>query len=305
MAANDLPDVTRLLLLDQVARQGSIAGAAKAVGITASAVSQQLAALERETGVELLERGHRGVTLTGAGDALVSHARRVRAALESTRTAIDQLSGALVGTVRIGSIASAVAPFVVPTVQQLATGDGDIRVTVAVDEPTKTIAAVMGGELDIAIVDLYDHVPMTFPAYLEVTELLVEPLVLVLPPEAPVSARVTLAELHDAHWVMPPESAACGQSVRYACRAEGFEPEVRWETDDQLLLVDLVSRGLGMTLLPRLAVADSVAPVRLQAPAGAALTRTILAVTRSSLTDRPIIQATIEAIRAQAERGAQ
>lgn len=305
MAAKDLPDVPRLLLLDQVARQGSIAGAAKAVGITASAVSQQLAALERETGVELLERGHRGVTLTGAGEALVGHARRVRTALESTRTAIDQLSGALVGNVRIGSIASAVNPFVVPTVQELAAGDGNITVTVTVDEPTKTIDAVINGELDIAIVDLYDHVPMTFPSYLEVTELLVEPLVLVLPPESSVSANAGLADLHDAHWVMPPASAACGQSVRYACRAEGFEPEVMWETDDQLLLVDLVSRGLGVTLLPRLAIADSVARVRLQAPAGAKLTRKILAVTRSSMTDRPVIQATIEAVRAQAGKGAQ
>lgn len=302
MPNNDLPDVTRLLLLDQVARQGSISGAAKVIGITPSAVSQQLAALERETGAELLDRGRRGVTLTGAGAALVGHARKVRSALETARTAIDQLSGSLVGTVRIGAIASAVTPFVVPMVERLAESGDGIEVTVTVEEPTKTIDAVIGGALDIAIVDLYDHVPMTFPSFLEVTELLVESLVLVLPPEASVSKRTTLADLQDERWVMPPESAACGQSVRYACRAEGFEPKVVWETDDQLLLVELVSRGLGITLLPRLAAAERVAPVRLQQPAGGALTRKILAVTRNSMTERPIIQAAIDAIRAQTER---
>ncbi len=292
MPNQDLPDVTRLLLLDQVARQGSISGAAKAVGITASAVSQQLAVLERETGAELLERGNRGVSLTGAGEAVLAHARRVRTALETARTAIDQLSGALVGTVRIGSIASAVTPIVVPTLEQLRTSE--IDATVTVEEPTKTIDAVIDGTLDIAIIDQYEHVPMTFPSYLEVTELLVEPLVLVLPPS---SAVTSLVELRDTAWVMPPETAACGQSVRYACRAEGFEPNVVWETDDQLLLVDLVSRGLGVTLLPRLAIADSVAPVCLQEPAGRLFTRKILAVTRSSKTERPIIQATMQAIR--------
>lgn len=92
---------------------------------------------------------------------------------------------------------------------------------------------------------------------------------------------------------MPPLDAACGQAVRFACRAEGFEPTVRWETDDMLLLVRAVAAGHGITVLPRLAVADQVADVVLQPLAEPAMNRRLLALTRTSSQDRPIIRAVL------------
>ena len=93
---------------------------------------------------------------------------------------------------------------------------------------------------------------------------------------------------------MPPLDAACGQAVRFACRAEGFEPRVRWETDDMLLLVRAVAAGHGVAVLPRLAVADNVAEIEIRPLAEPSMSRRLLALTRSSSQDRPIIRATLD-----------
>ncbi len=109
----------------------------------------------------------------------------------------------------------------------------------------------------------------------------------------------TLADLRDAEWLLPPPDAACGAAIAYACREVGFEPTVRWHTDDLLLLVECVARGQGISLLPRLAVADAVVPVSIRAlaPSGEharPLQRRILTVTRAAVRERPIVRAVLD-----------
>ncbi|WP_236794781.1 LysR family transcriptional regulator [Amycolatopsis sp. GM8] len=291
MPPRPLPDVTRLRLLDQVARRGSLAGAARAMGITASAVSQQISILERETGASLLDRGPRGVTLTGAGDALVERARAILSLLEETRTTMDQLGGDLAGNVRMASIASAAVSIVLPAAERLRAAHPQIKLSVTAEEPVASIEKVVDGTYDLAVIDLYDHVPVPFPDFLHVREILSEPLVLVTPKGFLARKRLGLTDLQDADWVMPSSAAACGAAVRYACRAVGFDPRVRWETDDLLLLVEAVSRRQGVTLLPRLAVADSAAPVTVRSLDNPALHRRILTICRTTTRDRPVVQA--------------
>jgi DNA-binding transcriptional LysR family regulator len=206
-------DVGRLRLLTEVAMRGSIAAAARVVGLSSSAVSQQLAILEREAGTPLLDRSPRGVLLTA-------------------------------------------------------------------------------GDLDVAVVDVYDGVPVPFPDYLTATELLTEPLVVVSRPGV-LPGRPSLAGLAERDWVMPPMTAACGQAVRLACRAEGFEPRVRWETDDMLLLVRAVAAGHGIAVLPRLAVADNVAEVVLRPLHEPRMNRRLIALTRTSSQARPVVRAVL------------
>lgn len=294
MTDRPLPDVGRLRLLREVDRHGTLAGAARESAVTASAVSQQLTALEREVGVRLVDRGPRGATLTGAGRTLVDQASAVLDLLEQTRTTMDQLSGALAGRVRIGAIASAAAALLLPCQERLATSAPDIELEVAIAEPAATIDDVVAGRLDLALVDRYDHVPIAFPDYLTVRELLAESLVLVTSRDESFDRPPHLRDLRERAFVMPPERAACGAAVRYACRAEGFEPVVRWETDDLLLLMSAVARGRVVTVLPRLAVADHVADVRIHELAGAGLQRRILSVTRPVTEDRPIIRAVLD-----------
>lgn len=297
-------DVSRLRLLREVALRGSIAAAARELGLTPSAVSQQVAILEREAGTTLLDRSPRGVLLTGPGQALVRRAGAILELLEQARADLDRLSGELAGRVRIGTVASAAVALVSEAASRLAAEHTELELLVTVAEPARSIDALLNGDLDLAVVDLYDGVPVRVPDYLVATELCTEPLVVVSAPGAlgglgaPArrsagTAGIRLATLAGQHWVMPPLDAACGQAVRFACRAEGFEPTVRWETDDMLLLVRAVAAGHGITVLPRLAVADQVADVVLQPLAEPAMNRRLLALTRTSSQDRPIIRAVL------------
>lgn len=295
-----LPNAHRLDLLLEVARRGTIAAAADAVGVTASAVSQQLTILEREAGTALLERGPRGVTLTGAGNQVAERAQAVRRLLEETRSMMDQLSGELAGRVRVASIASAATAIVLPAVERLRFSAPQIDVTVAVHEPVTSIERVVDGSVDLAIIDIYDHVPLPFPDHLEADELLREPLVLLTAPAASPASGIHLKNLREAGWVMPPRDAACGQAVRYACRAAGFEPRVRWETDDLRLLVESVSRRQGIAVLPRLVAADAGVPVDEVELATPSLERRILSVTRSSAAGRPVIRTVLDHLNRQA-----
>ncbi|MDQ1740355.1 MAG: hypothetical protein QOE53_2007 [Pseudonocardiales bacterium] len=294
-AVNASLDVGRLRLLREVDLRGSIAAAAREVGLTPSAVSQQLTILEREAGTPLLDRSPRGVLLTGAGQALVARARSILELLEEARADLDRLTGELSGHVRIGTVASAAAALVSTAAIRLAAEHVALELTVTVAEPARSIDQLLNGDLDIAVVDVYDGVPVPVPDYLLATDLCTEPLVVVSAVGAlPGRGEVTLSELSGANWVMPPLDAACGQAVRFACRATGFEPQVRWETDDMLLLVRAVAAGHGIAVLPRLAVADNVAEIEIRPLAGPGMSRRLLALTRSSSQDRPIIRAALD-----------
>jgi molybdate transport repressor ModE-like protein len=288
-------DVGRLRLLREVELRGSIAAAAREVGLTPSAVSQQLSILEREAGTPLLDRSPRGVLLTGAGQALVGRARSILQLLEEARADLDRLTGELAGHIRIGTVASAAAALVSPAAIRLAAEHAALELTVTVAEPGRSIDQLLEGDLDIAVVDVYDGVPVPVPDYLVSTDLCTEPLVVVTAVGAlPGRGALKLSTLSDANWVMPPLDAACGQAVRFACRGEGFEPRVRWETDDMLLLVRAVSAGHGIAVLPRLAVADNVAEIEIRPLAEPNMSRRLLALTRTSSQDRPVIRAAMD-----------
>jgi molybdate transport repressor ModE-like protein len=288
-------DVGRLRLLREVELRGSIAAAAREVGLTPSAVSQQLSILEREAGTPLLDRSPRGVLLTGAGQALVGRARSILQLLEEARADLDRLTGELSGHIRIGTVASAAAALVSPAAIRLAAEHTALELTVSVAEPGRSIDQLLDGDLDIAVVDVYDGVPVPVPDYLLSTDLCTEQLVVVSAVGVlPGRGAVRLSALSDVNWVMPPLDAACGQAVRFACRAEGFEPRVRWETDDMLLLVRAVAAGHGIAVLPRLAVADNVAEIEIRPLAEPNMGRRLLALTRTSSQDRPIIRAALD-----------
>ena len=285
-------DVGRLRLLREVGLRGSIAAAARVLGLTPSAVSQQLAVLEREAGAALLDRSPRGVVLTGAGHALAARAGEVLDVLAAARADLEHLTGSLAGPVRIASVASAAASFVSTALRELRpTG---IEPAVLTAEPSRALDLLLAGDVDLAVVDEYDGVPLALPDYVEARELCTEPLVAVVPDGWTGRRRPRLSDLADADWAMPPADAACGLAVRSACRAEGFEPRVRWETDDMLLLAHAVAAGHGVAVLPRLAV-DPLAAVQTRPLAGPDLHRRLSAVARASALRRPVVAAVVQA----------
>jgi DNA-binding transcriptional LysR family regulator len=284
--------------LRQVALRGSIAGAAREVGLSASAVSQQIAILEREAGISLIERSPRGVNLTGAGRALADRARLIEDLLEQARADLDREALDASGVIRIGAVASAAATILSSAATKLSPR---IELRVQVAEPSVSIAALLADDLDLAVVDVYDGVPLALPDYLVATELLVEPLMVVAASGHSFGPATKLAQLAQQHWVMPPESAACGRAVRFACRAAGFEPDVRWETDDMLLLAMTIAAGHGIAILPKLVLAQPAGLdlIPLRKPA---LSRRITALTRSSSTGRAVVTETLTALAKAAQR---
>jgi DNA-binding transcriptional LysR family regulator len=303
-------DVGRLRLLREVELRGSIAAAARALALTPSAVSQQLAVLEREAGSALLDRSSRGVELTGAGHLLAHHASAVLDQLALARADLDRLGGQASGPLTIAAVASAAATIVSDAVVALGATRPGIELRVIAAEPATSVAMLAAGDADVAVVDEYDFVPLALPDHVHVESLLRESLVLVGPPKASgrslasdqPSAPVALSELARASWVMPPDDAACGAAVRAACRSAGFEPDVRWVTDDMLLLVRAVAIGHGVAVLPRLAVnagagqsrVDHTVSVReIRQPT---LHRRLSAVVRSSARTRPIVLDVLDAL---------
>jgi molybdate transport repressor ModE-like protein len=289
-------DVGRLRLLREVGLRGSIAGAARSVGLTPSAVSQQLALLERETGAALVDRSSRGVVLTGAGHALAARAAQVLDVLAAARADLDRLTGSVTGPVAVASVASAAATFVSAAVGELRETDVGIEVSVQSAEPEHGLGLLLSGDVDLAVVDEYDYVPLARPEGAVVSELCTEALVLVRPVALARRRAPTLRDLREARWVMPPEDAACGRAVRAACRTAGFEPRVVWQTDDMLLLARAVADGHGIAVLPRRSVASDVPGLDLSLLREPQLTRRLLAVARSSVAARPVVGRVLDAI---------
>jgi DNA-binding transcriptional LysR family regulator len=298
MTSSPSLDVGRLRLLREVGLRGSIAGAARAVGLTPSAVSQQLALLERETATALLDRSPRGVVLTGAGHALATRAGQVLDVLGAARADLDRLAGSVTGPVALASVASAAVTFVSDAVIALRESNPGIDVSLVAAEPERGLGLLLSGDVDIAVVDEYDYVPLALPEAALVRELTSEPLVVIRPSGAAKRGNPRLADLADAEWVMPPEDAACGRAVRAACRTAGFEPNVRWETDDMLLLVRAVANGHGVAVLPRRSVADDAAAIDVRPLREPQLTRRLLAVARSSVAARPVVAQVLDALSA-------
>jgi molybdate transport repressor ModE-like protein len=296
MTSPDL-DLGRLRLLRQVGLRGSIAGAARELGLTASAVSQQLAVLEREAGTALVDRSPRGVSLTGAGHALAARAGQLLDVLAAARGDLDRLTGAVGGPVRLAAVASAALTFVSAAATGLVHRHPEIAVNVEVAEPARALARLAADDVDLAVVDEYDYVPLAVPDFMVARVLCEEPMVVVVPAgpgAAPTPAE--LAELADADWVMPPADAACGLAVRLACRSAGFEPRVRWTSDDMLVLVRAVADGHGVAVLPRLSVATDAARVSAASLRAPAMRRRLTAVARASALGRPSVSAVVEAL---------
>lgn len=287
-------DVGRLRLLREVELRGSIAGAARAVGISASAVSQQLAVLEREAGTALIERSPRGVVLTRAGHVLAGRAAQVLDVLAAARSDLESMAGTVGGPVRIAAVASAAATFVSAAVTHLRESASGVTVSVTAVEPDRGIGLLLTGDVDIAVVDEYDHVPLALPQWAAVRALGTERLVLVRPRQLRPQPAV-LASLAGLDWVLPPEDAACGRAVRAACRIAGFEPRVRWQTDDMLLLSRAVADGHGVSVLPARAVAE-VAEVDAAPLRDPVLERRLLAVARAGVAERPVMAAVLDAL---------
>lgn len=265
-------DVTRLRVLREVVRAGSISGAARALSYTPSAVSQQLAKLEREAGTRLVVRSSRGVRPTEAGAALAARADDILGRLADAEAEVHALAG-LPSPLRIGSFPTAGASVLPPALRSLSRTHPDVEVRVEQLDPLEGMARVASHDLDLALLYEYDHVPLPADARVELTPLFAEPLRVVLPADHP-SARATqvvLAELAGETWLSSSSRSSCHPFTERACAAAGFRAKIGLGFDDYTAMQALVAAGIGVAFAPDSALARphpgvAVRPVAFQGP---------------------------------------
>jgi molybdate transport repressor ModE-like protein len=245
-------DPRRVLIFREVARQGSISAAARALGWTQPAVSQHLARIERDVGGPLLLRGPGGATPTEAGVALLRRADVLAAELHAAEEELAALTQLRAGRVRLTAFPSAAATLVPEAIGALAVDHPEIEVGLDEAEPPEAMAAVAAGDSDLALVFGYDGPPEAM-GLLTWQPLLDEPVHLVVPPGWRGPGRRGLAALADADWIGG--CVRCRSHLVACCQAAGFSPTLRHTTDDYVVVQNLVARGLGVTVLPASALA--------------------------------------------------
>jgi molybdate transport repressor ModE-like protein len=249
-------DLKRLRILREVASQGSFSGAADALYLSQSAVSQQIATLEREVGMQLLDRARGGPKLTDAGRVLVGHAEAAIARLEEAERELAAIAGLEGGELRMASFPSASATLLTEGVSVFHGRHPKVRLSIAEAEPEDSLPRLRGGEIDLALTFDYPSVPSPEDRDLALTLLLTESMHLALPKNHLLANRqvVPLAELADERWLCGSRPSSCGEVVMRACRDGGFEPQVGFESDDYQVMQGFIAAGLGFTLLPDLAL---------------------------------------------------
>ncbi|HEV2767778.1 MAG TPA: LysR substrate-binding domain-containing protein [Acidimicrobiales bacterium] len=284
-----------LRTIREIAARGTIAAAADALGYTASAVSQQVAALERATGLPVLERVGRSVRLTDVGRELVRHADDILARVEATEAALEEVAAGPRGEVRLAvfeSVASALIPDVVAL---LAHRHPDLVVGSRELDPDEVPDALRLGEVDLAFVLDYPHAPGPREDGLEYLVLGREQFRLVVPVTEEADPVVDLASLCHRPFVASPAHMSCGRCVVQACREAGFEPVIRHQVDGYPATLRLVAGGAGVALVPDLGLIDVPAGVAVRDLAQT-LHRTIELAYRRASVGRPAVRAVIDGV---------
>jgi len=294
-------ELRRLRLLRELSERGTIAAVADALQFTPSAVSQQLAMLERETGVRLLERAGRGVRLTDAALVLVDHAEALleRAALAEAELAAA--AGTVAGRRRVAGFQSVALRLALPAMAALARDAPRLRCELVEAEPEQALPALALGDVDVVLGDEWQHQPWRLPAGVRRQQLVTDPVNLILPAQHRAARRhrdaVPLAELAGESWATGHGGMGWEEVTQRTCREHGgFDPEIRHRTNDATVSLALVARELAVTMLPALALPARHPGVAVRGIAEASVSRTIFAATRATDAARPSTRALLAAI---------
>ena len=249
-------DVKRMRILKEVADHGSFSAAAEALSYTQSAVSQQIAALEREAGMQLVTRGSRGIRLTEAGETLVKHADAILTRLADAEAELEAIAGLRGGRLRLATFATAGATLIPLAVATFRDRHPDIELAVRQLEPEESVPLLKAGDLDIALTVDESTIHDEFADSIDVTPLMADLMHAALPIGHKLSSKtkVRLKDLAEDQWINTTTSCSCADMVRSACIRTGFEPNVTFETDDYLAIQGLVAAGVGVALIPNLAL---------------------------------------------------
>ncbi|HUZ22583.1 MAG TPA: LysR family transcriptional regulator [Streptosporangiaceae bacterium] len=294
-------DVHRLRLLREFAERGTIAATAAALGYTPSAVSQQLAALEREAGAALLDRSARAAELTDAGRRLVGHAGEILALIEAAEA--DLSAREPVGRVAISAFPTAAVAFA-PALTRTVRAHQGLKLLLRQTLGAEGLRQVRAGQVDVAIVDDWAaRPPAGETGPLRFYPLVRDSLVLVVPRRhwaADLREPVALHRLRDEPWLAPPAGEPSRQAIDRVLAGAGSAPSAPWEFEGLATILSLVARGIGIAVLPRLTLAAGEGRVVVRELPGRSPARQVYAVARESGVRRPSVGVILTALTAAA-----
>ncbi len=291
-----------LLTFRAVHRTGSFALAARELGYTASAVSQHMAALERDTGLVLFEREAHGIRATAAADRLMELSRPLLAGLDDFAYEVRQLAGGRSGRIRLGSFPTASVRLVPRALSGFRERFPAAEVTLEEDEPDPLLAAVVAGELDVALVYEYALCPRRWPDSVVTRPLLREELLVLRPSDG--SAAVELRALADRQWITSGQRTAGALSLTRLCAAAGFTPSVAFRSDNYDVVRELVVATAGVAIVPALGHRPDGRVAASSVSGAPPAHRTVLAAYRRGNTN-PMTARFLETLRGVVPRGAE
>ncbi|MEU4602939.1 LysR family transcriptional regulator [Kribbella sp. NPDC023972] len=291
-------DLGRLRALHAVSLYGSVNRAAEVLGYTPSAVSQQLAKLERETRTILVERRGRGIVLTDAAQQLAATAARVLELVEDAELTLEEQRGQAIGTLVIAAFPTAARGLLPPALSRLADENPALDVRVTEIDPFEAVAAVNRGEIHVAVVHDWHNTPLSLPEGLSRVKLGTDPADVLVPATHRLAGKefVRAEDLVGERWICQPTGSICHEWLVRTMRRAGVEPDVAYSVAEYQTQLAMLARGIGIGLLPRLGrgpVPDEVVVVPLQP----APSRRLYAVWRTTTARRPAIAVTLSTLK--------
>ncbi|GAA0465433.1 LysR family transcriptional regulator [Streptomyces sp. NPDC046215] len=295
-------NLDRLRTLNAVARHGSVSGAADGLHVTTSAVSQQLAKLERETGQQLLAKHGRGVRLTDAGRLLADHASRILSQVELAQADLEAQRGQAVGELLLGAFPTAARGLFPAALAELRDVHPQLRARLEEMEPDDAVPRVVRGDIDVAIVLDWYNKPLPMPDGLAKAPILDDPADVAVPVGHPLAGRaeVDLEDFADDEWVSWPRGEFCHDWLMLTLRGKGIEPRISHMAEEHHTQLALIAAGLGVAVAPRLGRGAVPEGVRIL-PVRHSIRRHVYAIWRADADRRPSIRAAVDALRKAGE----
>jgi DNA-binding transcriptional LysR family regulator len=298
-------NINRLRMLREVAAKGTIAAAAAALYMSPSAVSQQMSTLEREAGVELLERAGRGVRLTPAAERLVAHTERLLAVLEEAQADVDAVAHGVSGRLHTCAFPTAARALLVPALARMRRDYPDLQLSMVDLEPEESVPLLKTGELDVLLTYEFDKLPGREDPGVERVPLISEPMAIALPISHRLSAGpVGVADLRDELWVVGRDGSPFLDVLIRVANEAGFQPRVDLHSNDYQVILAAVEAGLGIALVPPMGRFADYPGVVFRQPSDMEVRRRIVAAIRCGSSGSPAIAAALAAIRAVARERA-
>ncbi|MBD0745536.1 LysR family transcriptional regulator [Streptomyces sp. CBMA152] len=295
-------EARHLRVLRAVANTGSFSAAARELGCTQPAVSQQMKALESSAGTPLLVRTGRETRLTQAGEVLVRHASGILAGLTAAEEEVAAIAGLRAGRVRLVSFPSGSSTLVPSALAALRAAHPGTRVSLVEAEPPRSVEMLRDGDCDIALAFRYGEATTEEWDDLVVRPLLIDRLVGLVPERHRLaeSGTVDIRDLADEPWIAG--CPRCRRQLVEVCEESGFTPRIDFATDDYPAVIGLVGAGLGVAVLPELAIASVRPKGARTVTVEPAVEREIVALTLPDLARVPAVAATLDQLAGAAAR---